>query len=254
MRHGYGQYCPLALAAELLCERWTLLVVSRLIDGCSQFNEIHRGVPRISPDLVVEAPRSARASRTDHSQCRAPRLAAYLLADAGGARAGADHRNARGVGTTLGPRHDPRRSRSRVSRLEHAPAHGCGAHAATTHGARVRIHGCAARPAPVLAGKRERRIDMCLKHPGYEIDLHIDADLRLFIEAWRGIRDLRREIHAHRIRLTGPSDLRRKFPQWLKLSSLAPYPRKLAGRESRLLRRSPTTGSRSDEMMAAPAP
>jgi DNA-binding HxlR family transcriptional regulator len=29
--------------------RWRLLVVSRLIAGCSQFNEIHRGVPRISP-------------------------------------------------------------------------------------------------------------------------------------------------------------------------------------------------------------
>ena len=47
MRRGYGQYCPLALAAELLCERWTLLIISRLVDGCSQFNEIHRGVPRL---------------------------------------------------------------------------------------------------------------------------------------------------------------------------------------------------------------
>ena len=52
MAHQYGQYCPLALAVELLCERWTLLVVSRLIDGCTQFNEIHRGVPRISPSLL----------------------------------------------------------------------------------------------------------------------------------------------------------------------------------------------------------
>ena len=54
MAHQYGQYCPLALAVELLCERWTLLVVSRLIDGCSQFNEIHRGVPRISPSLLSQ--------------------------------------------------------------------------------------------------------------------------------------------------------------------------------------------------------
>jgi hypothetical protein len=30
----YGQYCPLALAAEALCERWNLLIVSRIIDGC----------------------------------------------------------------------------------------------------------------------------------------------------------------------------------------------------------------------------
>jgi DNA-binding HxlR family transcriptional regulator len=52
MTHGYGQYCPLALAAELLCERWTLLIISRLIDGCSQFNAIHRGVPRVTPGML----------------------------------------------------------------------------------------------------------------------------------------------------------------------------------------------------------
>lgn len=53
-RRGYGQYCPLALAAELLCERWTLLVVSRLLDGCRRFNEIHRGMPKISPTLLKQ--------------------------------------------------------------------------------------------------------------------------------------------------------------------------------------------------------
>jgi len=51
---GYGQYCPLALAAELLCERWTLLVISRVIDGCTRFNEIHRGVPKISATLLSQ--------------------------------------------------------------------------------------------------------------------------------------------------------------------------------------------------------
>jgi DNA-binding HxlR family transcriptional regulator len=48
----YGQYCPLALAAEALCERWNLLIVSRVIDGCRRFNEIHRGVPKISATLL----------------------------------------------------------------------------------------------------------------------------------------------------------------------------------------------------------
>jgi DNA-binding HxlR family transcriptional regulator len=48
---GYGQYCPLDLAAELLAERWTILVIRRLLDGCCHFNAIQRGVPRISPSL-----------------------------------------------------------------------------------------------------------------------------------------------------------------------------------------------------------
>ena len=52
MPRSYGQYCPLAITAELLCQRWTLLVISRLIDGCTRFNEIHRGLPQISPSLL----------------------------------------------------------------------------------------------------------------------------------------------------------------------------------------------------------
>src|SRR5687768_1342063 len=54
MSKGYGQYCPLALAAELLCERWTLLIVSRIVDGCTQFNNIHRGLPRIAPAMLAK--------------------------------------------------------------------------------------------------------------------------------------------------------------------------------------------------------
>ncbi|MEO1574532.1 MAG: helix-turn-helix domain-containing protein, partial [Pseudomonadota bacterium] len=59
---SYGQYCPLALAAELLCRRWTVLVVSRLLDGCRTFNEIHQGIPRMSPSLL-----STRLSELEHA-------------------------------------------------------------------------------------------------------------------------------------------------------------------------------------------
>jgi hypothetical protein len=74
-------------------------------------------------------------------------------------------------------------------------------------------------------------VDMCLKDPGYEIDIRVRADLRRFVEAWRGIRDLRAEIRAGRIQVLGPPSLARKFPEWLKLSGLAIYPRMRQGRE-----------------------
>jgi DNA-binding HxlR family transcriptional regulator len=54
MAKEYGQYCPLAPAMEVLGERWTMLVVSRLIDGCRRFNEIHRGVPKMSATLLSD--------------------------------------------------------------------------------------------------------------------------------------------------------------------------------------------------------
>ena len=46
---GYGQICPVAKAMELLDERWTVLVVRELLLGSSRFNELRRGVPRMSP-------------------------------------------------------------------------------------------------------------------------------------------------------------------------------------------------------------
>ena len=45
---GYGQFCPVAKAMELLDERWTMLVIRELILGSAHFNDLRRGVPRKS--------------------------------------------------------------------------------------------------------------------------------------------------------------------------------------------------------------
>jgi DNA-binding HxlR family transcriptional regulator len=42
---GYGQFCPVAKASEILTKRWTPLILRELISGSTRFNEIHRGVP-----------------------------------------------------------------------------------------------------------------------------------------------------------------------------------------------------------------
>jgi DNA-binding HxlR family transcriptional regulator len=49
---GYGQFCPVAKAMELLDERWTLLVIRELLAGSRHFNDLRRGVPRMSPTLL----------------------------------------------------------------------------------------------------------------------------------------------------------------------------------------------------------
>jgi len=48
----FGQFCPLAQAAQLLCERWTLLVVRELVAGSTRFSDLQRGVPLMSPTLL----------------------------------------------------------------------------------------------------------------------------------------------------------------------------------------------------------
>ena len=51
---GYGQYCPIAKAAEILAERWTLLVVRELACGSTRFNQLRRGLPLMSSSLLVQ--------------------------------------------------------------------------------------------------------------------------------------------------------------------------------------------------------
>ena len=49
---SYGQFCPVAMAAELICTRWTALVLRELLCGSTRFNDIRRGLPRMSPTLL----------------------------------------------------------------------------------------------------------------------------------------------------------------------------------------------------------
>ena len=51
--HGsYGQFCPVAMAAEIFCSRWTPLILREMYCGTRRFNDLRRGVPRMSPTLL----------------------------------------------------------------------------------------------------------------------------------------------------------------------------------------------------------
>ena len=49
-----SQSCAVARAAEVLCERWTPLLVYGLLGGGKRFNELHGGVPRMSTSLLAQ--------------------------------------------------------------------------------------------------------------------------------------------------------------------------------------------------------
>jgi DNA-binding HxlR family transcriptional regulator len=48
----YGQYCPIARAAELLAERWSLIILRNVLVGCLTFNDIAAGAPGLSRALL----------------------------------------------------------------------------------------------------------------------------------------------------------------------------------------------------------
>ena len=50
--YDYRDYCPISKAAQVLCERWTLLIIREMLAGCTRFSQLQRYLPRISPSLL----------------------------------------------------------------------------------------------------------------------------------------------------------------------------------------------------------
>src|SRR4029077_11172166 len=51
---SYNQFCPVAMAAELLCTRWTMVLLRELVAGSTRFNDLRRGVTKMSPTLLSQ--------------------------------------------------------------------------------------------------------------------------------------------------------------------------------------------------------
>ena len=86
----YGQFCPVSKAMELLDERWTMLVIRELLLGSRHFNELRRGVPRMSPALLSTRLRTlVRAGLVERQRGRRPD---QLHADPGRRGAAPDRR------------------------------------------------------------------------------------------------------------------------------------------------------------------
>lgn len=233
----YGQYCPLALASEVLCERWTLLILSRVIDGCHRFNDIHRGVPKISATLLSRRLQALeRAGLISRDPLETGAGYDYQLTDAGRALdpiimslAGWGQAWARDMtDEDLDPSFLFWSMHTRMN-TDAMPT-----------GRTVLAFELSGAP------KEYRRfwlvhadgvVDMCLKDPGYETDLTVRSDLRLFTETWRGFRNLKGEIARGAITLEGPSKLKRQFPDWLLLSRLAGVDRQKEGKEHDLAKK-----------------
>lgn len=222
---GYGQFCPLALAAEVLCERWTLLVISRIVNGSTRFNEIHRGVPKISASLLSQRlSQLEEAGLIRRQPLPAGRGYSYNMTDASrdlnpiimslsvwGQRWARDMEP-----EDLDPTFLAWSIHHRLN-VDIMPA----GRTVLAFEFSCTCHGSKRFWLVVDQG----RVDMYLKNPGYNVDLKISSDLRRFVEAWRGFRQLRDEIANGQISVEGPAELCQAFPDWLMLSALATYPR-----------------------------
>lgn len=212
----YGQFCPLAMAAELLGTRWTLVILGELLSGSTRFNEIRRGVPRMSPALL-----SKRLRELEAAGVLARRDGEYLLTPSGRDLAPIVH----GLGrwalrwvssdcslSNLDARllmwnmrrnlHvDPMPKRRVVVEFDYPEL-----------------------PPPErrywLIVAPDQPVDLCSIQPAGDVDLLVTADLRAMTSAWMGMSRFKDEIAARHIRLDGDAALASTFTQWVGHSGL----------------------------------
>ena len=218
---GYGQFCPVALGAEVLATRWTPLIVRELLHGSIRFSELQRGLPRISRNLLVQ--RLATLEQAGVVESR-PRAAGhgreYHLTEAGEAlRPVIDALGAWGykwAAQTLTPEClDPGLLLWFIHRRVHMQHLPPGRHVVRFdfHDERRRLYWLVLQPPDV---------DVCAIDPGFEIDLRVEASLDALTEVYLGRTTLREAMRAERVRLAGHREAREAFPRWFGASPFAP--------------------------------
>jgi DNA-binding HxlR family transcriptional regulator len=226
MQREFGQFCPVALASEVLTQRWTLLILRELMAGATRFNDIRRGVPRISASLLKE--RLDTLQNAEIVEARAAPSGAgreYVLTPAGrelrpvlfsigewGQRWARDIRP-----EDLDPGWLVWNMHRRLNKSE-MPAGRTVIQIEFTDAPRNHRY--------FWIVNSDGDVEVCLKHPGHAVDVSMRASVRVLAEVWRGIRPLRPAIADGSIRLLGKTALRRAFPKWLLLSVYAPIKRK----------------------------
>jgi DNA-binding HxlR family transcriptional regulator len=224
MPESYGQFCPVAQAAEVLTERWTLLVVRELLMGSTRFNEIQRGVPRMSSSLLSKRFRELERSGLITKQpLSGERGHEYRLTEAGEALGplivslgtwSRDHLKREITAQEADPAllmWDMGRS----LRLDRLPAD------RLVTFFRYRDVDDDRRAWWLVA--QSAGADVCFSDPGFSVDLTVDAEARAMAEVWLGRLELGAAMHSGQVRITGPEHLVRSVPDWLGLSSFA-YP------------------------------
>jgi len=232
---GYGQFCPVARAAEIFAERWTPLVVRELLCGSTRFNDIQRGVPRMSSSLLSQRLRELEhAGIIDRRPVAKGRGSEYHLTQAGrelfdvvqhmGNWAQRWVRDELTVDDNLDPDLLMWDIRRRVTR-EGLPEAGRFV---------VRFE------FPEQPSSRRRywlmfehgAADLCIKDPGFEVDLYVTASVRALSEVWLGHVTINRAIRDDKLRLEGTAANIRRFRDWFALSLFAEVGRKPPGRRS----------------------
>ena len=222
---GYGQFCPIAMACETFAERWTPLILRELLAGGRRFNEIRQGLPLISRSLLGQRLRELEAAGLittrplprgrgrEYLPTRAAEELGEVLERLGewGQRWATTQFDPDNLDLMLlmwnvrrridFPRLPPHRVVVRFD-FRGFPAR------------------CRSFRTCWLVLERGGS-DVCLKDPGYDVDLVLSADARALARVWTGAISFAQGVREGGLRVEGHRELVRAFPTWLLLSRFA---------------------------------
>lgn len=227
--YRYGQFCPIAIACEILTERWTPLILRELMVGKSRFNDLMRGLPLISRTLLSQRLKELEsAGLLERLPKTHGRGYEYRLTPAG-----------QGVQPIIMQLGEWGREwiYPEVMKRDLDPLLLMWDIHQRLHLDRLPVKRTVVEfnlrgmpgtlPRERLAMKRwwlvlqNPDVELCLTDPGYEVDLLVKADLLALTRIWMGEQNIGDALRDQKVTLMGPAKLVKDFPAWLKLSVFA---------------------------------
>jgi DNA-binding HxlR family transcriptional regulator len=228
---SYGQFCPVAMAAEILCNRWTMVVVRELVVGSTRFNELRKGVPRMSPALLSKRLKELEeAGVIEHVPSAEPGIYEYRLTEAG--------RDLRAVVEAVGI-WGQRWVQSEPSLRNLDPSLLMWDMRRNLDPTPMPDRRCVIQflypELPVakrhwwLIVEPGEKVDLCSVDPGQDVDLYVVTDLRTMTAIWMGLASLPDEVRAGRVQVIGDARLARSMGTCLGLSPFAAEKKRAVG-------------------------
>lgn len=222
---SYGQFCPVAKAAEVISERWSLLVIRELIAGSSRFTEIHNGVPTMSTSLLARRLKELESTGVikRHSD-GGKRNVTYSLT-----RAGEELKPVVEMLGVWGQRwvaNDVDDDELDPSLLMWDMRRGLNIDRMPEERTVVQFE---FDDVEKLGMKRwwlvkdRGDVDLCLTDPGFEVDVEVRSNIRPMVDVWMGRLGLPLAMESGAIEVEGTPTMVREFPGWLKLNVFADH-------------------------------
>ncbi len=221
---SYKQFCPVAMAAEVLCTRWTVVLLRELVAGSTRFNELRRGVPRMSPALLSKRLRELEAAGvvTRERMPDAPEIDAYRLTTAG--------RDLQPVIEAIGMwgqkwvETEPTLQNLDPELLMWDMRRNLDTDPLPARRSVIEFFYPELPPSQRkwwLIVEPDGTVDLCNVEPGFDVDLFVHTDLRTMTAIWIGIKCVRGAVGDGALQMTGRKDIANSMQHWLGLSPFA---------------------------------